>query len=132
MIGRKFVQRSLYWVIVLSIYAGTEVTSAQTYMASVGDELALLFCSKVRYNRTNEFRSTLRQHRLRIRDVYPRVQYNAETMIQFPHRHQAVDVGRLMVENQRAQDLEASQDFAWSQRLANQNPKRQAIEDRFK
>lgn len=132
MIGRKFVQRSLYWVIVLSIYAGTEVTAAQTYMASVGDELALLFCSQVRYNRTNEFRSTLREYRLRIRDVYPRVRCNGETMIQFSHRHQAADIGRLMVENLRAQDLEASQDFAWSQRLTSQDPIRQAIEGRFK
>src|SRR5690554_6056788 len=132
MTSRKLVQQGLIGALGFVLYAGAQATVAQTYITSIGDELALLFCSQVRYNNTSQFRSTLREYRLRIRDVYPRVRCNGETMIQFSHRHQAADIGRLMVENLRAQDLEASQDFAWSQRLASQNPIRQAIEGRFK
>lgn len=131
MTSRKLVQQGLIGALGFVLYAGAQAAVAQTYITSIGDELALLFCSQVRYNNTSQFRNTLREYRLRIRDIYPRVRCNGETMIQFAQRHQAVDMGLFLAASVTLRELEASDDRTWSEKLPEHNVIRQAIEQRF-
>lgn len=104
---------------------------AQPVMATFGDDVALLFCSQVRHNDANEFRNKLREYRLRIRDIYPRVRCNGETMIQFAQRNGSIEIGRLIAHSVLIDDLHELGDALWARQLPEQNSIRQVIQARL-
>lgn len=84
-----------------------------------GDDLALLFCSYVQANDSTGFRNALRDLRLRLRDIYPRVRCNGSSMIQFSASSNAYDIGRFIAHSVLIDDLYSSGDIAW---VKNQEP----------
>lgn len=106
-------------------------TSAQVGMNSFGDDLALLFCSHVLTNDSNAFRNKLREHRLRIRDIYPRIRCNGETMIQFAERHGSIDIGRLITHSVLHADLKQAGDLIWARKLPANHPINVVLRERF-
>ena len=104
---------------------------AQPVMATFGDDVALLFCSQVRHNDANEFRNKLREYRLRIRDIYPRVRCNGETMIQFAQRNGSIEIGRFIAHSVLIDDLHELGDALWARQLPEQNSIRQVIQARL-
>ncbi|WP_157980809.1 DUF3718 domain-containing protein [Pseudidiomarina marina] len=104
---------------------------AQPMLSSFGDDMALLFCSQIRHNNSYDFRNKLREYRLRIRDIYPRVRCNGETMIQFAQRNGSFDIGRFIAHSVLIDDLYEVGDANWIRQLPEQNTIRQAIEERL-
>lgn len=105
--------------------------AAQTSMNLFGDDLALLFCSHVLSNDSNAFRNKLRGHRLRIRDIYPRIRCNGDTMIQFAERHGSLEIGRLIAHSVLHADLEQAGDLNWAQQLPANHPINIVLRERF-
>lgn len=104
---------------------------SQPVLTTFGDDVALLFCSQVRHNNANEFRNKLREYRLRIRDIYPRVRCNGETMIQFAQRNRSFDIGRFIAHSVLIDDLHELGDALWARQLPEQNSIRQVIQARL-
>ncbi len=105
--------------------------SAQVSMNSFGDDLALLFCSHVLTNDSNAFRNKLREHRLRIRDIYPRIRCNGQTMIQFAEQHGSTEIGLLIVHSVLHADLHQAGDLSWAQKLPYNHPINSVLRERF-
>lgn len=103
---------------------------AQTSFRSYGDELALLFCSYVRANDSTAFRNKLRELRLRIRDIYPRIRCNGESMIQFAAHSQSHDIGRFIAHSVLIEDLNDVGDLSWVKQLEHDHPISQALRER--
>ncbi|QGT96647.1 DUF3718 domain-containing protein [Pseudidiomarina andamanensis] len=120
---------------IITMSMGLVMTSgaavAQSMLPSFGDDVALLFCSQVRHNNASEFRNKLREYRLRIRDIYPHIRCNGETMIQFAQRNGSFEIGRFIAYSVLIDDLHKLGDATWAQNLPQQNRIRQVIDERL-
>lgn len=137
MTGFGLLKKRLLTVPLLTVLCSTALmlTSgsvvAQPALATFGDDVALLFCSQVRHNNSQDFRNKLREYRLRIRDIYPRIRCNGETMIQFAHHSGSAEIGRFIANSVLVRDLYDVGDVRWVRQLPEQNTIRQVIEARL-
>lgn len=131
MIGLGTAKKSLLTVMSTALLLTSGAVGAQPALATFGDDVALLFCSQVRHNNSQDFRNKLREYRLRIRDIYPRIRCNGESMIQFAHHSGSAEIGRFIANSVLIRDLYDVGDVTWARQLPQQNSIRQVIEDRL-
>lgn len=115
------------------------VTSCMLFSASANshaqsrsnsEDLALLFCSYVQANDSNRFRNLLRNMRLRIRDLYPRIRCNNYSLIQFAAVSNSYDIGRFIAHSVRVDDLHQTGDLQWVDSLEPTHPIAEVILER--
>ncbi|SFR45956.1 Protein of unknown function [Pseudidiomarina maritima] len=131
MIGLGTAKKSLLTVMSTALLLTSGAVGAQPALATFGDDVALLFCSQVRHNNSQDFRNKLREYRLRIRDIYPRIRCNGESMIQFAHHSGSAEIGRFIANSVLIRDLYDVGDVSWARQLPQQNSIRQVIEERL-
>jgi hypothetical protein len=129
--GLGTTKNSLLTVVSAALLLTSGVVGAQPTLATFGDDVALLFCSQVRHNNSQDFRNKLREYRLRIRDIYPSIRCNGESMIQFAHHSGSVEIGRFIANSVLIRDLYEVGDVSWARQLPEQNNIRQVIEGRL-
>lgn len=104
--------------------------ASQAQSRSDSDDLALLFCSYVQANDSTGFRNTLRNLRLRLRDIYPRIRCNNHSMIQFAAISNSYDIGRFIAHSVLVDDLHRSGDIAWVENLESTHPIAEVVRER--
>ena len=104
--------------------------ASQSQSRSGSDDLALLFCSYVQANDSTGFRNTLRNLRLRLRDIYPRIRCNNHSMIQFAAISNSYDIGRFIAHSVLIDDLHNSGDIAWVEQLEASHPIAEVVRER--
>lgn len=125
--GSKLV-RLLAFVVTATLLSYSASSHAQ--YRSDSDDLALLFCSYVQANDSVGFRNTLRNMRLRLRDIYPRIRCNNHSMVQFAHLSDAYDIGRFIAHSVLVDDLKSSGDIAWANSVQTSNPIAEVVRER--
>jgi hypothetical protein len=131
MIGFGTAKKILLTVMSTALLLTSGAVGSQPALATFGDDVALLFCSQVRHNNSQDFRNKLREYRLRIRDIYPSIRCNGESMIQFAHHSGSAEIGRFIANSVLIRDLYDVGDVTWARQLPQQNSIRQVIEDRL-
>lgn len=124
-------RKSFMTTLTMTLLVTSGAVVAQPVLTTFGDDVALLFCSQVRHNSAHDFRNKLREYRLRIRDIYPRVRCNGETMIQFAQRNGSLEIGRFIAHSVLVDDLQQLGDAQWAEKLPQHNGIRQVIEARL-
>ncbi|RUO80360.1 hypothetical protein CWI84_06940 [Idiomarina tyrosinivorans] len=104
-------KKLLTGAIALSLVAGSVVIAKP----AKADQLALSLCTYVQGDDTMRMRKKLRDSRVRIRDIYSKIQCNGQTLLQFAMSNGSNDIGTFMVGRLSVDDLKAMNDYQWAQ-----------------
>lgn len=118
-------------ITILSVGCISVSTTSHAQYLTDTDDLALLFCSYVQANDATGFRNTLRERRLRLRDIYPRIRCNSYSMIQFATVSGSHDIGRFIAHSVLVEDMRSLGDIRWVEQLEASDPIADVVRERY-
>ena len=116
---------------ILSVGLGSFSTPSYAQYQTNTDDVALLFCSYIQTNDSTSFRNTLREQRLRLRDIYPRIRCNNYSMIQFATVSGSHEIGRFIAHSVLVEDMQSVGDINWIQQLEATDPIAEVVRQRY-